>query len=384
MALADGIVKPYVTEALLAGDPAAIARMDDVVLRFIVREPVLRVKVWTMDGLIVYADDHRLIGRRFDIDKEALDAVARGETYAHITDLTDAENEFERGQGRLLEVYRPLDVDHRPFLYEHYQRLTAVTAGAHRVWAVFAPLLIGSLAVLQLMQLPLAWSLARRMRAAQRQRVALLQRAIDASEEERRRIARDLHDGIVQDLIGASYAVGVVLQESGTARSPEADATLRDVMAATQRSIKGLRTLLVDIYPPSLEEGDLDGALTDLVSPYAARDIAATVTFDVAGHLSPSTAALVYRAVREAMHNVARHARATTVAVTVRDLDDREIELTVTDDGIGFDTDTLRARADEGHVGVRLLSDLASNAGGRIDVVSSPGAGTTVRLRAPR
>jgi signal transduction histidine kinase len=249
---------------------------------------------------------------------------------------------------------------------------------------VFAPLLLGSLVILELMQIPLAWSLAHRIRSAQRQRVALLQQALDASDDERRRIARDLHDGIVQDLIGVSYSVGAVLQDPGVAGSTHASSTLSKVMDGTQRSIRGLRTLLVDIYPPSLQEGDLPGALGDLVAPYGSKGIDVSVDFDVTGSIDKDTEALVYRTVRESMKNVAKHAHAHVVQVRVSNLGSDQVELTVTDDGDGFDPAVLRDRPAEGHVGLQLLSDLARTAGGTIDITSAPGRGTTIRLRAPR
>ena len=385
VSLADGIVAPHVTQSLMAAEPAAIAEMDRIAQSYVVKDPVTRMKVWRMDGRVVYADDHRLIGQTFEIEADALAAARRGEPYADVTDLTAQENELERGAGKLLEVYRPIYATNgEMYLYEHYQKFSAVTEGADRIWSVFAPLLLGSLILLELMQIPLAWSLARRVRAAQRQRVALLQQALDASDDERRRIARDLHDGIVQDLIGVSYSVGAVMQDPGVAGSDHASQTLSQVRAGTQRSIRGLRTLLVDIYPASLQHGDLPGALGDLVAPYASKGIEVSVDYDVNGTVAPDTEALVYRTARETLKNVAKHARATEVTVRVANLGSEQVELSIVDNGIGFDPTTLRSKQAEGHVGLRLLSDLAASAGGTIDVTSAPGQGTTVRLRAPR
>lgn len=385
VALADGIVAPRMTEAALLGEPDALAELDRVARELVVKDPVTRLKVWDLGGRVVYADDARLIGRTFEIDREALEAAARGLPFADVTDLSDAENEFERGSGKLLEVYRPIRaVDGTPLLYEHYQRFSAVTQGAHRIWSFTAPLLLGSLLLAQLVQLPLAWTLGRRVRDAQRQHTDLLQQALDASDTERRRIARDLHDGAVQDLIGVSYTLGAVLQEAAVQATPAATAALRDAREGTQRSIRGLRTLLVDIYPPNLADGDLVGALQDLAAPYEAKGIVATVTTTVTGDVGPTTSTLVYRVVREALSNVAKHAHAARVEVVLVDDPAGGVELRVTDDGIGFDTATLAGRRDEGHLGLRLLRDLADHAGGTIEVRSVAGTGTTVVLRAPR
>jgi signal transduction histidine kinase len=156
------------------------------------------------------------------------------------------------------------------------------------------------------------------------------------------------------------------------------------VREGTQRSIRGLRTLLVDIYPASLQHGDLPGALGDLVAPYASKGIEVSVEYDVNGAVAPDTEALVYRTARETLKNVAKHARATEVIVRVANLGSDQVEMSIVDNGVGFDPTTLRSKPAEGHVGLRLLSDLAASAGGTVDVTSAPGQGTTVRLRAPR
>src|SRR5205814_387613 len=109
---------------------------------------------------------------------------------------------------QLLEVYVPVRAtDGRPLLFEAYLRSSAVSASGRRLWLAFAPALLGGLLLLQLVNLPLARSLAGRLRRAQGERETLLHEALEASQNERRRIAADLHDGVVQDLVGTSYAL---------------------------------------------------------------------------------------------------------------------------------------------------------------------------------
>ena len=88
----------------------------------------------------------------------------------------------------------------------------------------------------------------------------------------------------------------------------------------------------------------------------------------------------MYRAIREALSNIRRHARASHVLVQLENGDPGTVVLTVTDDGAGFDPAAVEA----GHVGLRLLSDLAHSLGGTLTITSSPGAGTTVRMVVPR
>ena len=83
-----------------------------------------------------------------------------------------------------------------------------MSSSGRRIWRSFAPISLGALLVLELVQIPLAWSLARRLQQRQREREGLLQQALAASDMERRRIASDLHDGVVQDLVGVAFTFG--------------------------------------------------------------------------------------------------------------------------------------------------------------------------------
>jgi two-component system NarL family sensor kinase len=259
-----------------------------------------------------------------------------------------------------------------------------VAAGADQVTAAFSPLVIRSLIALELLQLPLAWWLARRVRESQRQRAVLLQSALDASDGERRRIAQDLHDGIVQDLAGVSFAVDAVRHDPSVRQSPTAVATLDRVVDKAQASIRGLRTLLVDIYPPNLEEGDLAGALGDLLAPFQARGVHTEFRDEITGDVSTASHGLMYRTAREALRNVEQHAEASTVTIVLRDHDGRNVEMEIADDGKGFHAEQLEAQQADGHFGVRLLGDVARAAGGELRLDSSPGHGTRVLLVVPR
>src|SRR5207248_1277076 len=95
-------------------------------------------------------------------------------------------------------------------LFEAYFRYDAVTAGGRRSWNDFAPIMLVALIGLEALQIPLAWSMARRVRAGQQRQEVLLRRAIHASDAERRRIASDLHDGVVQDLASVSYSLASI------------------------------------------------------------------------------------------------------------------------------------------------------------------------------
>jgi signal transduction histidine kinase len=245
------------------------------------------------------------------------------------------------------------------------------------VWRAFVPAMFGALALLWLIQLPLAWRAGRRLREGQAERETLLRRAVEASELERRRIARDLHDGAVQDLAGVSYSLFAAADTSEGSGQLEAAVAMREAAAGTRRTIKELRTLLVDIYPPDLHRTGLEAALRDLIAPLGPRGIDARLEVDPDLQLPPAVETLLYRSAQEALRNVVAHSGGRHVVVRV-EVANGFGRLTVEDDGSGFE-----GEPGEGHLGLRLLGDLARDAGGRLELTSQPGEGTRLSVEAP-
>jgi two-component system NarL family sensor kinase len=372
-----GVIEPNLAPGLDRGAPGAVARLDRAV-HGILGGRVVRVKLWRADGVILYSDEHRLIGSRYSLGPDEHAVLRSGQVKAEVSDLSRPENRFERPYDKLLEVYLPVhDASGRALMFETYDRYSSIAASGRRLWLAFAPAILGTLALLWVVQLPLVWRVVRRLREGQVERETLLRRAIDASELERRRIARDLHDGAVQDLAGVSYSLAAAADTVGTATPEEARSTLREAAAGTRRTIKELRSLLVDIYPPDLHRTGLEAALRDLAAPLAPRGIATDVDVEQQLELAPATEMLLYRCAQEALRNVGAHSKAGRVRVRV-ERTDGVVTLTVEDDGVGFD-----GAAAEGHLGLRLLADLAQEAGGALEVDSTPGSGTRVRVEAP-
>jgi two-component system, NarL family, sensor kinase len=380
----EGIVQPSVTPALLAGHPAALARMDRLVRSKILnREGVVRVKMWTADGRIVYSDQRSLIGRRFPVWAEDGEAMASGRAAAQLTQLDRADNQFERDEGRLFEVYMPIHATTgQPLLFEVYQRGSAIATDMKTTWLASVPALVAALALLGLLHLPLAHRLSRQLQHSRAEREALLTRAIAASETERRRIASDLHDGVVPELAGTSYTLSAAADQiNGDAPLETAD-TLRAAAHQTRRTIRQLRSLLVDIYPPDLHRAGLPAALSDLAAPLQSRGVKAKLQLSPIGHLTPDTEALLFRTAHEALRNVIAHSGADRVEVGL-DGRDGQVELRIADDGRGFSPEQAQAARDDGHLGLRVLADSAQNAGGELQLESQPGHGTRLRLRLP-
>jgi signal transduction histidine kinase len=378
----ESIVKPLVTNEVLTGDPEALQRLDAVVRQRVLNRSIVRVKLWSTEGRVIYSDEPRLIGQVFSLDRKEVGLINSGHIKAGVSDLSDKENALERNFKKLLEVYVGIrSPGTQPVLFEAYFRFTTVDATAHRVWVLFMPVVIGALSVLFVVQIPLAWSLTRRLRDSQRQRERLLQRSLDASERERRVIAADLHDGVVQGLAGASYSLSALAERADSEGLHDVAQQASSTALRLREWMRELRSLVVSIAPPKLHEEGLASALSDVAATARSRGVSVNLRVPDALQLSPATESLLYRVAQEAVRNTLAHADATEVTIGVRVDQDGLVHLEVGDNGIGIQT--LSAVPSEGdRLGLRLLAELVGEAGGQFDV-SSGAEGTTLAMKVP-
>jgi two-component system NarL family sensor kinase len=377
--LANSVAEPAMPRGLVDGDPGAIDRFDREVLGRLLVSDVRRIKIWRADGTIVYSDETQLIGKRFSLDHEQLSVLHNGDTEGGLSDLRRRENRFESEEGGLLEVYTRIESpEGQPLLFEAYYSVETVKQRSVEVLKPFRRITLGALVALLLLGVPLLGVLTLRLTRASLARERLMRRAVESSEAERRRIARDLHDGVVQELAGTAFAL------SGTARDASVSPELRDELQgssqALRRSLRQLRSLLVEIHPPGLNASGLGAALEDLTAPAASAGISTRVSVDGVEGAPDHVVTLVWRVAQEAIRNAVRHAHAANLTVEVRG-DEREVRLTVRDDGAGFDPS---ASARDGSYGLRGLQSLVEDGGGRVRVDSTPGDGTTVRMAVER
>jgi two-component system NarL family sensor kinase len=381
--LADSVVQPAVTEALLAGDTSAVAVVDEVVRANVLDQGIVRVKIWDPSGRILYSDEPALIGQTFPLGAGERGVLTHPLVHADISDLTAPENRFERGHGRLLEVYRPIWTPAgKPLLFETYAPYDEVTIRTTQLWKGFAGVTLTSLLLLVVLLMPVLWRLLNQLKRSQAQRETLLQRAVEASNEERRRIAGALHDGVVQDLAATSFAVAGTAERAASLGQPGLADELRAAAGTVRTSIGGLRSLLLDIYPPSLATAGLAEALTDLVSTLRSRGT--VVLLEVTPHTGLDAAGerLVFRVAQECLNNIARHAGATSVQVRLSRVEGCAV-MEINDNGVGFDAAELLSHPAEGHFGLRVLRDVVAEAGGELLLMSAPGDGTRWQLRIP-
>jgi signal transduction histidine kinase len=375
--LGRSVAQPAIPRGLVTGDAAAIDRLDRKVLERLLVGDVRRIKLWAADGTVLYSDRTELIGAVYPLGDDELEVINEGGTDAELSDLEKPENRFEREiGGDLLEVYtRIRSPEGEPLLFEAY--FTADELGEQRAAVLdrFLPITIAALAALVALTTPLMLLLNRRLSRAARERERLLEAAVRSSDAERLRIARDLHDGVVQDLAGSSMALSTVAARTDGAVAGD----LEDIGRSLRVSMRALRSLLVEIYPPDLHTAGLAAAVQDLVAPLAATGVEVDVDVSGATDAPRAAVALVWRVAQESVRNVARHARATRMSLTVR-REEGVLVMEVVDDGVGFSPSDATG---DGHFGLRAAESLVHEHGGSMEVESTQGAGTMVRVEVP-
>jgi signal transduction histidine kinase len=216
---------------------------------------------------------------------------------------------------------------------------------------------------------------------AQLDRSKMMRHALLASDLERRRIAQDLHDGVIQDLAGLGYVLPTAQREIHEGGNlAVARTTLERATTMLQQDVVRLRSLLTDLYPPDLQGQGLVSAVGDLVQTITSdAGLDATVRIDPEFDVPVDAGRLAYRVVREGLRNVVKHAGASRVEVEVSREDD-EVVVRVADDGRGLGEPTDSRR---GHLGLRLLKDTLSDFGGELELEPGAREGTSLNARFP-
>jgi signal transduction histidine kinase len=377
------LVETKLSDGLLRGRAKAVRAVDDAVVGQVLNNSVVRVKIWSPAGRVLYSDEPAEIGGRFALSDEQHRLLRHGGAQVEVTDLSRPENALDRQDGRLLEAYTQIRTPSgTPLLFEIYQRFDSVTSDARRLLEALALPILGAIGLILLVQVPLLWSLMRRLQLSHEQREGLLANAVTSSRRERRRVASYLHDGPVQELAGLAFSLAPVADGAETRGADRDAAVTRNVIDRLRGTVRDLRALLVDLHPPTLAAAGLDAALHDLTSPLAARGTKVELRVDGDERLDSDTQALVYRVAQEAVRNVIAYADASTASIAV-DVVDSTARLLVADDGRGFGPETRERRRAEGHLGLSLVEELAQQAGGTLTIDSREGAGTRVRLEVP-
>jgi signal transduction histidine kinase len=217
-----------------------------------------------------------------------------------------------------------------------------------------------------------------RLRETLEERRRLAARLVTAQEEERRRVAADIHDDTIQTMVAVGIRLDLLTRRLS---DPELREELDVLRATVSDSMSGLRHLLFELRPASLERAGLAAALEEYLDQ-APRAGGPAYTLDVSLRREPALEerVVLYRIAQEALVNARKHAAATSVSVLLAD-DGDGVRLEVRDDGRGFAAD--RVQQQRGHIGLPSMRERAELSGGWCRVESAPGAGTTVTSWVP-
>jgi signal transduction histidine kinase len=396
--IADSVVAPKVTPGVEQGRIDEFIKLNEQVKSRMTGDTIQRIKVWNADGRILYSDDPEQIGLRFPLDKNDLKALRTGSVDSDISDLSKSENVYDRNFGESLEVYAGTrDASGKPILVETYFTADRLHADEASLIRRIVPVVLVAVLVLGLLLVPLAFTLARRVSRYERERQGMIRLAVEASSAERRRVAGELHDGVIQDLAGVGYALSSLDSQIVTLSKSNGDGPKDDAAAAPP--VEGLLTTLHTaqrlVHDDLLALRELTGMQYAADSPAVDVEAALRVVADhvktegtpvemIVGPLPELPAAqrgALIRIGREAMRNAAKHASGSDVVLSLI-ASGGNVVLTVVDDGPGFDPHNAVGPV-EGHIGLALLADAAEGVGGRLDVRSRPGRGTTVKAIIP-
>ncbi|HXN02483.1 MAG TPA: sensor histidine kinase [Candidatus Dormibacteraeota bacterium] len=217
------------------------------------------------------------------------------------------------------------------------------------------------------------------VRVGANQLAIALQGAELRAVQERQRLSRELHDSVSQALYAIVLDIATA-QRIGAADPARLEAILRDAYAQAEAGLAEMRALIFELRPEFLSQEGLVAALQRQVAAVRARH-QLSITMDATDEpeADPAVKEALYRVGQEALNNIAKHASARAVVITL-EASASELVLRVRDDGRGFDA----GKSFPGHLGLRSMRERAASVGGVILISSAPGQGTEVTIRVPR
>ncbi|HEY3264501.1 MAG TPA: PAS domain-containing protein [Actinomycetota bacterium] len=211
----------------------------------------------------------------------------------------------------------------------------------------------------------------------------LLDQTVRAGEEERRRLAAELHDGPVQRLARLGYVLERASLQLEREDLGAAGELVDRAKEGLRTEVQSLRTMMTELRPPVLDQIGLASALRDHAAQVEqASSVQCSVVDAVDVRIDPSLETVLYRVAQEALANVVRHAHARNATVSLR-IEDGSVVLEVRDDGLGFEAEGPGWLGSGEHVGLGIMRERVEMAGGRWLLQSMVGSGTTVRATIP-
>jgi signal transduction histidine kinase len=378
--LAQRVAAPLVTDEFRRNDPKAVRRLQSAMRERLRDGSIKHIKLWDPDGTVLWSDED-IIGKKYPIDPEDQKLFGTTNATAEVSELTKEENAKEQASGKLLEVYAGArDESGRPIMFEAYLPLDTLRRQEVAIITGVLPVGIGGLLLFAVVVLPMAIRLSRRVERHEAERSKMMRHALVASELERRRIAQELHDGVIQDMAGITFALPTVVSSlPDDEAGDEARETVQSVTDLVQKDATALRSMLIELYPPDLGGKGFAMAVRDIARSASEQGVTVNVDVDPDLVVPLDVATLAYRVIREGLRNVVKHARATAAEVRMRVVAGR-LDVTVTDDGRGVDPSK---GAERGHLGLQLLQDTVSDLGGTIRLASNEPRGAVLNVSIP-
>lgn len=237
---------------------------------------------------------------------------------------------------------------------------------------------VASLAAAAIEHAALFRELARKERTLQ----LVVAGTIEAQEEERRRVATEIHDGVMQQLISIWYRMNAC--ESSLDRDPQAARSeLETAKELIDQALDEARAAIYDLRPATLDDLGLVPALEVLARRALGDDLGVEVSAHLGDPIPSHVETALYRLAQEAINNIRKHAGRCSVRIELRSGSGGEVEMTVSDTGTGFDLRSYERERPETSFGLLGMEERVGLLGGDLDIHSSPGEGTSVHVRVP-
>jgi len=370
--------------------------------RRVVRYPVSLVRIWRSDGMVVFSSVPGQIGRTYPL----LPGVRRSfhqYTTVNAIEGPDAPEDasIHALPARVVKTYVPVFLGEDGSggipvaVAEVYTDYSVVQSQVTKVFRILAETLSAGLLALYILMFPIVRRVSKRLRAQharlesllekeqrlQAERRRLLDRTLRAAEDERIRIAAELHDGPVQRVARLGYGLERIRLKLSRGDVEGAEEVLESVQAETFEEVKELRGMMSQLRPPVLDQRGLEEALRDRAAEVE-RDSGVTCVVNAMldRRLDSSLETVLYRVSQEALTNVAKHAEASRVDLTLH-RENGSVALEIKDDGKGFEN--VPTGENGSHFGLLAMRERVEMTGGRWEVESRPGEGTRIKAVLP-
>lgn len=370
-------------------------QLQEFVRGRVLRGPIIRVTIWRSDGMIVFSEDPSLVGHQVPLADSLRQAFQRSAPVSVIMD--GVQRHGPHPAVKHLDTYVPVFFDADDpggipvAMVQVSQDYASVEADVRRMFRTVGMTLVAGLAFLYVSLLPIMVRVSRtlshqnaRLEDQAQERRGLLDTVLRTSEEERRLLAAELHDGPIQRLAGLGYRLERARNRLERGNPEGATPLLAELQEGLSEETRRLREMMAELRPPVLDQRGLDSALRDHATAFQrAWGVGCTVRSSLDQRLDQDVETVLYRVAQEALANVAKHAHAERAWVSLRARNGSVI-LEVGDDGVGFDPLYTSSNGTRDHFGLTAMRERVEMAGGRWEIQSSPGHGTRVVAEFPR